>query len=99
MVKDLNSNNFEEFIADGTALVDFYADWCGPCQMIKPIVHEIAEERSDIKVGKVNVDLDSALAMRFGVASIPTLLVFKEGKLHTTMVGYRTKDSILTALD
>ncbi len=99
MVKDLNSNNFEEFVSDGTVLVDFYADWCGPCQMIKPIVHEIAEERTDIKVGKVNVDLDSALAMRFNVASIPTLLVFKGSKLHATMVGYRTKDAILQALD
>ncbi len=99
MVKDLNSNNFGEFVANGTVLVDFYADWCGPCQMIKPIVHEIAEERTDIKVGKVNVDADSALAMRFNVASIPTLLVFKGGKLHATMVGYRTKPDILAALD
>lgn len=99
MVKDLNSNNFEEFVANGTALVDFYADWCGPCQMIKPFVHEIAEERTDIKVGKVNVDLNSSLAMRFNVASIPTLLVFKDGKLHGTMVGYRTKDGILASID
>ena len=99
MVNDLNSNNFGEFVAAGTVLVDFYADWCGPCQMIKPIVHEIAEERTDIKVGKVNVDLDSALAMRFNVASIPTLLVFKNGKLHTSMIGYRAKNDILSALD
>ena len=99
MVKDLNSNNFKEFVAGDTVLVDFYADWCGPCQMIKPIIHEIAEERTDIKVGKVNVDADSALAMRFSVMSIPTLLVFKDGKLHATMVGYRTKPDILAALD
>ena len=79
-VQKLNQNNFNNAIANGTALVDFYADWCGPCRMVSPIVDEIAEEISDITVCKVNVDDENALAMKYGVMSIPTLIVFKDGK-------------------
>ena len=82
-VQKLNQNNFNNAIANGTTLVDFYADWCGPCRMVSPIVDEIAEERSDITVGKVNVDDENALAMKYGVMSIPTLIVFKDGKEKT----------------
>ena len=79
-VQKLNQNNFNNAIATGTTLVDFYADWCGPCRMVSPIIDEIAEERRDITVGKVNVDDENALAMKYGVMSIPTLIVFKDGK-------------------
>ena len=97
-VKKLNQNNFDHAVANGTALVDFYADWCGPCRMVSPIVDEIAEERSDITVGKVNVDDENALAMKYGVMSIPTLIVFQDGKEKTRIVGARPKAAILAEL-
>ncbi len=98
MLKKLNSQNFESEIIANTTLVDFYADWCGPCKMIAPIVEEIANERDDITVGKVNVDEDSALAMKYNVVSIPTLIVFKDGKEQSRIVGYRPKEAILAEL-
>ena len=97
-VQKLNQNNFNNAIANGTALVDFSADWCGPCRMVSPIVDEIAEERSDITVGKVNVDDENALAMKYGVMSIPTLIVFKDGQEKTRIVGARPKAAILAEL-
>ena len=97
-VQKLNQNTFNNAIANGTALVDFYADWCGPCRMVSPIVDEIAEERSDITVGKVNVDDENALAMKYGVMSIPTLIVFKDGQEKTRIVGARSKAAILAEL-
>ena len=98
-VQKLNENNFHNTIANGTVLVDFYADWCGPCRMVSPIVDEIAEERRDVTVGKVNVDDENALAMKYGVMSIPTLIVFKEGKETARIVGARPKAVILAELD
>jgi len=98
LVKKLNQNNFDNAIANGTALVDFYADWCGPCRMVSPIVDEIADSRPDITVCKVNVDDESALAMKYGVMSIPTLLVFKNGKEEARIVGARPKQAILAEL-
>ena len=97
-VQKLNQNNFNNSIANGTALVDFYADWCGPCRMVSPIVDEIAEERRDITVGKVNVDDENALAMKYGVMSIPTLIVFKDGMEKARIVGARPKTAILAEL-
>ena len=97
-VQKLNQNNFNNAIANGTALVDFYADWCGPCRMVSPVVDEIAEERNDITVGKVNVDDENALAMKYGVMSIPTLIVFQDGQEKTRIVGARPKDAILAEL-
>ena len=97
-VQKLNQNNFNNAIANGTALVDFYADWCGPCRMVSPIVDEIAEERNDITVGKVNVDDENALAMKYGVMSIPTLIVFQDGQEKTRIVGARPKAAILAEL-
>lgn len=97
-VQKLNQNNFNNAIVNGTTLVDFYADWCGPCRMVSPIVDEIAEERSDITVGKVNVDDENALAMKYGVMSIPTLIVFQDGKEAARIVGARPKAAILAEL-
>ncbi len=98
MLKKLDSNNFASEINANTTLVDFYADWCGPCKMIAPIIEEIANERSDITVGKVNVDNDADIAVKYGVSSIPTLIVFKDGKETARVVGYRQKDDILAML-
>ena len=97
-VQKLNQNNFNNAIANGTTLVDFYADWCGPCRLVSPIVDEIAEERNDVTVGKVNVDDENALAMKYGVMSIPTLIVFKDGKEAARIVGARPKAAILAEL-
>ena len=100
MLKKLNNQNFDNEVLNnnGIALIDFYADWCGPCKMVAPIVNEIANERSDITVGKVNVDENNSLAIKYGVVSIPTLIVFKDGKEQTRIVGYRPKEDILAIL-
>ncbi len=98
MLKKLNTQNFTAETAKGTALVDFYADWCGPCKMIAPIVEEIAAERTDVTVGKVNVDESSELAVKYGVVSIPTLVVLKDGVETARIVGYRSKEEILAQL-
>lgn len=83
----LNTGNFDETIAAGCAMVDFWAEWCGPCRMLAPAVASVAEEYSDLTVGKVNVDENPALCTRFGIDSIPTLLFFKDGKLTDQSVG------------
>ena len=88
----------EVLASDKPVLLDFWASWCGPCRMVGPIVDEIAEERSDIKVGKVNVDEQHELAAKFGVMSIPTLLVFKDRKVVNQSVGARPKAQILAML-
>ena len=88
--------NFEEKVLKSSqkVLVDFWAPWCGPCQMIGPIVEEIAREREDITVGKINVDEEVELAIQFGVASIPTLLVVENGQVVNKAIGYRPKADI-----
>ena len=99
MLKKLETQNFEnEILNNNVALVDFYADWCGPCKMVAPIIEEIATERTDILVGKVNVDQNNALAAKYNVFSIPTIIVFKDGKEQARIVGYRPKEDILAAL-
>ncbi len=96
----VNKNNFEEIKnSKGAVLLDFYADWCGPCRMVSPIVDEIAEENPQFVVGKVNVDDEPELASAFGVVSIPMLVVLKDGKIANKAVGARPKDQILEMLD
>ena len=96
----VNKNNFNQEVlnSDKPVLMDFWAPWCGPCRMVVPLVEEIAKERSDIKVVKINVDEEQELAVQFGVMSIPTLVVMKNGKIVNQVTGARPKAQILAML-
>lgn len=96
----INKENFQNEVINSNkpVLLDFYADWCGPCRMVSPIVDEIAEERADIKVGKINVDEQPELAAQFQVMSIPMLAVVKDGKIVNHAVGARPKAQILAMI-
>ncbi len=96
----ITKENFEAEVINSSkpVLLDFYADWCGPCRMVGPIISEIANEREDIKVGKINVDAESELAAKFNVMSIPTLAVIKNGAIVNRSVGAKSKFEILKML-
>lgn len=97
---NINKNNFENEVlnSDKTVLLDFWASWCAPCRMVVPIVEEIADERRDIKAGKINVDEEPELANKFSIMSIPTLVVMKNGKIVQQVSGARPKNAILEML-
>ena len=96
MILNVTKENFDKEVlqAEGTVLVDFWASWCGPCRMIAPAVEKISEEHPDVKVCKVNIDDEQELAIKYGVISIPTLMVVKNGEVVNTAVGLRPKEEI-----
>ena len=101
MVKKINNTEFENEVLNGKgiALVDLFADWCMPCQMIAPIIEEISNEKTDVNFFKVNVDETPDVAIKYGVSSIPTLLIFKDGELVNKAVGAYPKESIIKLLE
>ena len=99
-VLKINKNNFDEVVAgERPVLLDFYAEWCGPCRMVSPVIEEIASEHPEYAVGKINVDDEPELAGKYGVFSIPTLVVMKNGKVHRRLSGARPKEKILELFD
>ena len=101
-VLKITSENFNEEVLNfkGKVVIDFYANWCGPCKMMSPIIDEIAKEKADIvKVGKINVDENQDLAMKYSVMSIPTIMIIKDGQVLKTFVGLRDKNEIIDSLD
>ena len=99
-VKKLNREEFEKVRKEeGLILLDFYADWCGPCRMVAPVVEEVSQLREDVLVGKINVDDEEALAREFGIVSIPTLIVLKNGKIQKQVAVVRTREQILELLE
>ena len=95
MLKYLKDENFQEEIKSGLVLVDFYADWCGPCRMVGPIVEEISNEVENLKVIKINVDEREDVAKMYGIMSIPTLILFKDGEINKKQVGFVPKEVLM----
>lgn len=94
-MKIVSASEFESVIKKGVVLVDFYADWCGPCKMMSPVLEEVANEMKDVTIVKLNVDNDPAIAQKFNVMSIPTLVLFKNGDELATAVGFQAKPQVL----
>lgn len=90
-----NVDNFENLINNDVVLVDFFANWCGPCKMLSPVLNDIASERSNVKIVKVDVDKNEELAKKYGIMSIPTLLLFKNGQVIDKHIGYISKDMLI----
>ena len=93
MIFEITSANFEEKVikSEKPVLIDFWAEWCGPCRMLAPTVEAIANEREDLKVGKIDVDVEQQLAVQFGIESIPTLIIVKKGEIAGKLIGYNSK--------
>lgn len=100
-IYQITKENFQKTVleSDKTVLLDFWASWCGPCRMVAPIVEEIAEENESILVGKINVDEEAELAAKFGISSIPTLVVMEKGQVIASSIGFQPKTSILKLLE
>lgn len=94
-----DSNNFNDLVKEGKVLVDFYATWCGPCKMLSPVLEEISDDRSDVKIIKVDVDECEDIARQLGIMSIPTMIVFKDGKIMDKKIGFSQKEEITSWLE
>ena len=101
MIIEITDSNFKSEVIESSipVLLDFWAEWCGPCRMLAPTVEAIANERQDIKVGKINVDVEQKLAMSFGIDSIPTLIIVKDGNVARKLVGYNSKTIVETFIN
>ena len=101
MIIEITDSNFKSEVIESSTpvLLDFWAEWCGPCRMLAPTVEAIANERQDIKVGKINVDVEQKLAMSFGIDSIPTLIIVKNGEIAGKLVGYNSKTIVETFIN
>lgn len=99
MVKYLKDENFNDEIKNGLVLVDFYADWCGPCRMVGPIIEEISNELKEVKVIKVNVDEREDVAKTYGIMSIPTIILFRDGQIDKKQIGFVPKEVLLRWFD
>ena len=93
-VKEINEKEFDEVVKDGKVFIDCFATWCGPCKMLSPVIDEVAKEVKDYKFYKLDVDEAEEVAAKYGIMSIPTMLIFNDGKLEKTIVGFRSKDEI-----
>ncbi len=98
-IVNATEKDFKELTNDGLVLVDFHATWCGPCKMIAPVLEEIANDRSDVKIIKVDIDKDRMLAREFGVMSVPTLFMFKDGKVVSQKGGYMPKEMLINFIE
>lgn len=98
MVKEIKEKDFDNSIKGGKVLVDCYADWCGPCRMLSPIVDEVSEELKDVTFYKLNVDDAEDVSTKYGIMSIPTLLIFDKGELKEQLVGFKTKEELINIL-
>lgn len=98
MVNDITKNDFEKLIKEGKVVVDCFANWCGPCKMLSPIIEELASELTNVKFYKLDVDQEEELAYEYRIMSIPTLLIFEDGKLTQTLVGFKSKEELLQIL-
>jgi thioredoxin 1 len=100
MAQNISQNDFQKEVLDvkGKVLVDFWAPWCGPCQMLGPVIEEVGQEVKDVKVVKVNVDESQEVASKYGITGIPTVILFKDGQIAETMIGFRQKQEYLDAI-
>ena len=94
MAKELDAKSFKEHISGGLALVDFWAPWCGPCQMLGPVIEELSKEMTDVKIGKLNVDENGELSGKYQVSGIPTIILFKNGEMVDRRTGVSPKDEL-----
>jgi thioredoxin 1 len=99
MIKEITSKEFKEVIKDGKVVIDFFATWCGPCKMLSPVMDEISSELKDVNFYKIDVDKNEDVAMEYGIMSIPTIIIFKDGKVVNSIVGLKSKDELISIIN
>ena len=99
MIKEITSKEFKEVIKDGKVVIDFFATWCGPCKMLSPVMDEISSELKDVNFYKIDVDKNEDVAMEYVIMSIPTIIIFKDGKVVNSIVGLKSKDELINIIN
>lgn len=99
MIKEITSKEFKEIIKDGKVVIDFFATWCGPCKMLSPVMDEISSELKNVNFYKIDVDKNEDVAMEYGIMSIPTIIIFKDGKVVNSIVGLKSKDELINIIN